>query len=125
MYSLQSKPMKLPSVQQRVGTRNMKPRAMQGIGDVVHVNVYETLTQRLDSIEDKLVQIETYLNVEPVVKDTEPMPEPYVMTQTPAPVSSGAQSKKLLDLQAQMAEATSEARRNALQARILELSARS
>ena len=117
--------MKLPSVQQRVGTRNMKPRAMQGIGDVVHVNVYETLTQRLDSIEDKLVQIETYLNVEPVVKDTEPMPEPYVMTQTPAPVSSGAQSKKLLDLQAQMAEATSEARRNALQARILELSARS
>ena len=108
-----------------------KCRAVQGIGDVVHVNVYESLTKRLDSIEDKLQLIEEHLSIErePVIKPQESVPVPYLITHDepkaePVPVvmKTHEHSKKLLDLQAQMAEATSLARRNALQARIVELS---
>lgn len=136
MYSLQSRPVFFCAPKCVRAKKGINIRAVQGIGDVVHVNVYESLTKRLDSIEDKLLLIEDYLNDkrEPVIKSQESVPEPYVINHDepkpdtyilksePAVMKSDEHSKKLLDLQAQMAEATSEARRNALQARITELS---
>ena len=141
MYTLQAKPLGMCAMKPKIQNKRIFPKqqAVEGIGDVVHVNVYESLTKRLDSIEEKLFQIETYMAVEPVTHEevvpkplvmestqTIPEPEPLVMESTQTIPQqfpkNDENAKRLQDLKAQMDEATSDARRKALYARIMELS---
>ena len=129
MYTVQAKPIGMFAMKAKMNKKRVFPKrqAVQGIGDVVHINVYESLTKRLDSIEEKLFQIETYMAVEPVTREQD-VPKPIVMESTQSIPESELMSKnsenakKLQDLKAQMNDATSDARRKALYARILELS---
>ena len=129
MYTVQAKSIGMFAMKAKMNKKRVFPKrqAVQGIGDVVHINVYESLTKRLDSIEEKLFQIETYMAVEPVTREQD-VPKPLVMESTQTIPESELMSKnsenakKLQDLKAQMNDATSDARRKALYARILELS---
>ena len=129
MYTVQAKSIGMFAMKAKMNKKRVFPKrqAVQGIGDVVHINVYESLTKRLDSIEEKLFQIETYMAVEPVTREQD-VPKPIVMESTQSIPESELMSKnsenakKLQDLKAQMNDATSDARRKALYARILELS---
>jgi hypothetical protein len=124
MYSLRAAPIKFPSSCKSVRKVQSlsKRQAVQGIGDVVHINVYETFSKRLDSIDEKLLQIEEYLNIDPPVKIVDDTPIPLVITQKQHETSS-PNADKISELEAQIAEASSEARRNALKGRIMQLSA--
>jgi hypothetical protein len=101
-----------------------KHQAVQSIGDVVHINVYESLTKRLDSIENKLLQIETYITQEPIVKQDDVVPKPFVIESEPVysrQENDDEIANKLNDLKVQMSEATSDARRQALHSKIADL----
>lgn len=112
--------------------RSVRSRAVQGIGDVVHVNVYDAFTKRLDLIDEKLNQIEKRLGNNEV-KYSDPKSEDYTVSTASKEasyfphvmeVNNDECRKKILDLEAQIADATSEARREALRSRLLQLTSK-
>ena len=110
MYAQQAKSFRMCTMKQKMYRKRSfsKCQAVQGIGDVVHINVYESLTERLDSIEKKLFQIETYITNEHVISNED----------------NDEKTREILELKEQMDEAVSDARRKALHAQIIKLSSR-
>ena len=115
---------------QKKYSNSCKVRAFQGIGDVVYVNVYESFSKKLDQIEEKLDCIEKRLDKTDVNKKIKTNMSSSLES-TPSSVhklniqSKGVDySRKMRDLEAQIADATSDARKNALRSRLMELSAK-
>jgi hypothetical protein len=135
MYSVQAKSIGMyGAMKSKVQNKRSfsKLKAVQGIGDVVHINVYESLTKRLESIENKLFQIETHMANEPLVTQEDNVTKPNVMEPERVVVSqpfvpknhfykNNEVTKQVQDLKMQLDDATSDVRRKALYKRIQEL----
>jgi hypothetical protein len=111
--------------------KTSKLNVFKGNGEVVLTNAYDSFSNRLDSIDAKLLKIESFLNIEhtpePIFKEitedsTFITPSTEDSTFIHQYTKNVKKNPQIVDLEAQLAEATSEARRNALQQRIKQLS---